>query len=70
LLLSDDYLSVEPYALGLPKGDDDFRYEVDRALSGIYRSGEVVQILAHTFGDQFRLSPTLQALYLISAIPD
>lgn len=70
LLLADEYLTVEPYALGLPKGDDDFRYEVDRALSGIYRSGEVEQILAHTFGDQFQPSPTLQALYLISAIPD
>jgi ABC-type amino acid transport substrate-binding protein len=70
LLLADEYLTVEPYALGLAKGDDDFRYEVDRALSGIYRSGEVVQIFARTFGDQFRLSPTLQALYLISAIPD
>ncbi len=44
---------------------NDFRYEVDRALSEIYRSGEVAQILARTFGDQFQLSPTLQALYLI-----
>jgi ABC-type amino acid transport substrate-binding protein len=70
LLLADEYLTFEPYALGLPKGDDDFRYQVDRALSGIYRSGEVGQILAHTFGDQFQLSPTLQTLYLISAIPD
>lgn len=70
LLLADQYLTVEPYALGLPKGDDDFRYEVDRALSEIYRSGEIVQILGHTFGDQFRPGPVLQALYLISAIPD
>jgi ABC-type amino acid transport substrate-binding protein len=70
LVLADEYLTVEPYALGLAKGDDDFRYEVDRALSRIYRSGEVVQIFARTFGDQFRLSPTLQALYLISAISD
>ena len=70
LLLADEYLTVEPYALGLPRGDDDFRYEVDRALSGIYRSGEVVQILDHTFGDQFQLSPPLQALYLLAAIPE
>lgn len=70
LLLADTYLTVEPYALGLPRGDDDFRYEVDRALSEIYKSGEVAKILAHTFGDQFQLSPTLQDLYLISAIPD
>jgi ABC-type amino acid transport substrate-binding protein len=70
LLLADEYLTAEPYALGLPKGDDDFRYEVDRALSRIYRSGELVQILAHTFGDHFQLGQTLQTLYLISAIPD
>jgi ABC-type amino acid transport substrate-binding protein len=70
LVLANNYLMVEPYALGLPRGDDDFRYEVDRALSGIYTSGEVVQILAHTFGDHFQLSPTLQVLYLVSAIPD
>jgi ABC-type amino acid transport substrate-binding protein len=70
LLLADEYLTIEPYALGLPKGDDDFRYEVDRALSGIYRSGEIVPILIHTFGDKFQLSPMLQSLYLLSAIPD
>ncbi len=70
LLLAEEYLTIEPYALGLPKGDDDFRYEVDGALSGIYRSGQVVQILARTFGDQFQLSPILQTLYLISAIPN
>jgi polar amino acid transport system substrate-binding protein/glutamate/aspartate transport system substrate-binding protein len=70
LLLADQYLTIEPYALGLPKDDDDFRYEVDRALSGIYRSGEIVPILAHTFGDRFQLTPMLQSLYLLSAIPD
>jgi ABC-type amino acid transport substrate-binding protein len=70
LLLADKYLTFEPYALGLPKGDEDFRLEVDRALSGIYSSGEVVQILAHTFGDRYQLSPTLQVLYIVSAIPE
>ncbi len=70
LLLADEYLTIEPYALGLPKGDDDFRYEIDRALSGIYRSGEIVPILIRTFGDGFQLSPMLQSLYLLSAIPD
>jgi hypothetical protein len=43
---------------------------VDRALSAIYRSGEIMPILAHTFGDGFQLSPVLQNLYLISAIPE
>ena len=70
LRLADEYLTIEPYALGLPKGDDEFRLEVDRALSGIYRSGEIVGILARTFGTGFQLSPMLQDLYLISAIRD
>src|SRR6516162_11191740 len=41
LVLAENYLSVEPYALALPHGDDDFRLAVDRALSHIYRSGEI-----------------------------
>jgi polar amino acid transport system substrate-binding protein/glutamate/aspartate transport system substrate-binding protein len=70
LRLADEYLTIEPYALGLRKGDDEFRFEVDRALSGIYRSGEIAKILERTFGGDFQLSPILQSLYLISAIPD
>jgi polar amino acid transport system substrate-binding protein/glutamate/aspartate transport system substrate-binding protein len=70
LQLADEYLTIEPYALGLPKGDDKFRFDVDRALSQIYFSGEILQILARTFGSGFQLSPTLQILYLLSPIPD
>lgn len=70
LRLADEYLTVEPYTLGLPRGDDDFRLEVDRALSGIYRSGEILQILGRTFGGGFQLNPILQSLYLTSAIPE
>lgn len=70
LLLADQFFTVEPYALGLPRGDDDFRYEVDRALSEIYRSGEVARILTQAFGDKFQLSPTLEALYLLAPIPE
>ena len=35
--IADQYLSIEPYALALPRGDSDFRLAVDRALSHIYR---------------------------------
>ncbi|HET7883458.1 MAG TPA: amino acid ABC transporter substrate-binding protein [Acetobacteraceae bacterium] len=70
LQLADEYLTIEPYALGLPKGDGDFRFEVDRALSEIYRSGEIVQVLERTFGKHSQPSPLLQSLYLISAIPE
>jgi ABC-type amino acid transport substrate-binding protein len=32
-MLAENYLSIEPYALALPRGDEDFRFAVDRALS-------------------------------------
>jgi ABC-type amino acid transport substrate-binding protein len=70
LRLSDDYLSVEPYALALPRGDSDFRLAVDRALSHIYRSGEIGPIFERTFGGKAKPSQVLQTLYLISSLPD
>jgi polar amino acid transport system substrate-binding protein/glutamate/aspartate transport system substrate-binding protein len=70
LRLADDYLSVEPYALALPRGDSDFRLAVDRALSHIYRSGEVVSIFQRTFGGKAEPSQILRTLYVISGLPD
>jgi ABC-type amino acid transport substrate-binding protein len=70
LRLADDYFSLEPYALALAHGDEDFRLAVDRALSHIYRSGEIAQVFAHTFGAEMQPSDTLKTLYLVSALPD
>lgn len=70
LRLAEPYLTIEPYALGIQKGDDDFRLEIDRALSGIYSSGEIADIFKRTFGGAVQLSPLLQGLYVLSAIPD
>ena len=70
LRLANNYFSIEPYALALARGDEDFRLVVDRALSHIYRSGEIGSIFAHTFGAQMQPSDTLKTLYLVSALPD
>jgi len=70
LLLADNYLTIEPYALALPRGDENFRLAVDRALSHIYRSGEIAQIFSKTFGGKAKPSQIVQTLYLISALPD
>jgi ABC-type amino acid transport substrate-binding protein len=70
LRLADDYLSIEPYALALPRGDNDFRLAVDRALSHTYRSGEIGTIFERTFGGKAKPSQILQTLYLISGLPD
>jgi ABC-type amino acid transport substrate-binding protein len=69
LHLAENYLTLEPYALALPRGDEDFRLAVDRALSHIYRSGEIASIMQHTFGT-VTPSNTLQMLFEISALPE
>jgi ABC-type amino acid transport substrate-binding protein len=55
--------------LALPHGDDDFRLAVDRALSHIYRSGEITVVFKRTFGGA-KPGQVLQTLYLVSALPD
>ncbi len=68
LLVADSYLTVEPYALALAHGDEDFRLAVDTALSHIYRGGEITAIYQKTFGQN--IAAYLAALYLISGLPD
>jgi polar amino acid transport system substrate-binding protein/glutamate/aspartate transport system substrate-binding protein len=70
LAVADNYLTVEPYALALHHGDEDFRLAVDRALSHIYRSGEIGPIFQQAFSGKAKPSPILLALYVISGLPD
>ena len=41
----------EPLSLALARGDDDFRLLVDRALSGLYSSGDFSKLYSKWFGD-------------------
>lgn len=70
LLLSNRYFTHEPYALALPLGDGAFRLAVDRALSRIYRSGQVQEIFRASFGPEAQPGDLLKALYLISTLPE
>jgi polar amino acid transport system substrate-binding protein/glutamate/aspartate transport system substrate-binding protein len=70
LLLANTYLTVEPYALALPHGDDDFRLAVDTALSHIYTSGEIVPIFNKTFANAGTGNKLLESLYLLAPLPD
>jgi polar amino acid transport system substrate-binding protein/glutamate/aspartate transport system substrate-binding protein len=69
LQIAEQYLTVEPYALAVPRGDGEFRLAVDRALSHIYRSGEIVKLFRAVFGD-IKPSQILQSLYIIAGLPD
>jgi ABC-type amino acid transport substrate-binding protein len=51
LALLDRLFTYEPLALALPRGDEDFRLIVDRALSGLYRSGEIRAIYTKWCGE-------------------
>ena len=68
MLLGDD-LSLEPYALALPRNDSDFRLEVNKALTQIYATSDIEQIFAQNLGRLGRPSGLLAAMYLLYAIP-
>jgi glutamate/aspartate transport system substrate-binding protein len=68
-LLSDD-LSFEPYAIVLPRGDGNFRVAVNRALSEIYRSDEIVEIFRRAFGTGLEPTPMLIIVYGLGAYPN
>lgn len=70
LRLADQQFSYEPYALALPHGDSAFRLAVDRALSRIYRSGEIGRVFSTAFGPKIKPTPELFALYRVSALPE
>jgi polar amino acid transport system substrate-binding protein/glutamate/aspartate transport system substrate-binding protein len=70
LMVADNYLTIEPYALALPHGDDKFRLAVDRALSHIYLSDEINKIFERSFSAKAKPSQLLRTLFLISALPD
>ena len=70
LRIAEDYLTVEPYALALPRGDEDFRLAVDTALSHIFRSNEINKIFDQNFAGKLKRSDLIEALYVISGLPD
>lgn len=68
-LLLDD-MSFEPYAIVLPRGDDDLRLAVNSALAQIYRSGNIVEIFRRWFGALGQPGVMLNATYILGAIPE
>lgn len=66
--LSGRFYSYEPYALVVRKGDTDLRLAADRALSELYRSGEVWKLYSKYFGEA-NPSELLVALYILNGIP-
>jgi polar amino acid transport system substrate-binding protein/glutamate/aspartate transport system substrate-binding protein len=68
--IAEQYLSYEPYGFMLRRGDSAFRLAVNRVLSSLYRSGEVLQVYNRWFGKLGRPGAVLLAMYAIYALPE
>lgn len=65
--LSRNTFTFEPYALAIPRGDEDLRLVLDRALSHVYRSGAIFQIFERHFG---KPGANEVLFYGITALPE
>ncbi len=68
--LLDRYLSYEPYALMLRRGDPEFRLAVNRSLARLYRSGQVLDIYRRWFGQWGEPSPLTLGMYAVEGLPE
>jgi ABC-type amino acid transport substrate-binding protein len=67
LKIVDRRLSVAPVAIALPRGRDDVRLAVDRALSKIYPTAEFRALYVNWFGEP---DADTAAFFRLSALPD
>ena len=68
--IAEQYLSYEPYGFMLKRGDAPFRLAVNRVLSSLYRSGEIMQIYGRWFGKLGQPGNLLIAMYALHALPE
>lgn len=69
-MLPDD-LSIEPYAIVLPRGDWRLRLAVNAALADIYRSRQIVEIFNKWFAQiGLQPGPLGSAIYILGALPE
>ncbi len=69
LRLSSTFLSIEPYALAMRRGDDGLRLIADQTLARMYRDGRIEPIFQRWFVGM-QPSNLLQALYLLQGLPE
>jgi ABC-type amino acid transport substrate-binding protein len=62
--------SYEPYGFMVRRNDAAFRLAVNRALAGLYRSGDIAQIYDRWFGALGKPSGALQVMYLLNGLPE
>ena len=69
-MLPDD-LSIEPYAIMMPRGDWALRLAVNTGLAQIYRSGQVVDVFKKWFAEiELRPGILLGSAYTLGGLSD
>ena len=69
ILVNEEVLSFEPYALAMKRGETGLRLAVDRALSRIYYDGRIFDMIQDALGD-YPISPEVRAVYEIVGLPE
>ncbi len=70
LALLDDDLSLEGYAIALPRNDSALRLAVNTGLSKVYRGGAIGEIYGAWFGALGKPSKVLVLTYMFGALPE
>ena len=70
LTLHESDFSYEPYALVVRRDDPDFRLAVNRALVGIYRSGEIDAIFYRWLGALGEPGTLLHSMFYLNTLPE
>jgi ABC-type amino acid transport substrate-binding protein len=67
--LSPAQFNYEPYGLAFRR-DTDLRLLIDRTLARLYRNGEIEMIMGHWFAQIGHLTPALEAMIQLNALPE
>jgi ABC-type amino acid transport substrate-binding protein len=67
--LSDEMFSYEPHGFMVRRNDADFRLVVNRAISHIYRTGEIAEVYRAWLGDMGEPSVALRLMYRLFTLP-
>ncbi len=69
--LARELFSYEPYAFVVRRDDSAFRLVANRAISQVYRTGQIEQLYGRWFGQAgIKPSPVLTAMYALQALPE
>ena len=68
-ILGSDF-SFEPYGLVVRRDDPDFRLAVNRALVGMYKSGDIDAVYVKWLAPLGRPGALLNAMFYLNSIPD